>query len=112
MFADVPASTQPRIDFRRVRLDRGMGYYADALACARVILDEQSPLMGTGGHRAPSLLFPVEAVFEAFVAKHLAKQLAQSLILRAQARSHYVVRHQEQHGVGDDDVVGHGAGSH
>lgn len=96
VFADVPVSAQPRIDFQRVRLDRGMGYYADALAWTRLILDEESPLTGTGGHRAPSLLFPMEAVFEAFVAKHLAKQLARPLILKAQAHSHHLVRHHEQ----------------
>ena len=96
VFADVPASAQPRIDFQRVRLDRGMGYYVDALAWARLILDEESPLTGTGGHRAPSLLFPMEAVFEAFVAKHLARQLARPLILKTQARSHHLVRHREQ----------------
>lgn len=96
VFSDVPASAQPRIDFQRVRLDRGMGYYADALAWTRLILDEESPLTGTGGHRAPSLLFPMEAVFEAFVAKHLARQLAKPLILKTQARSHHLVRHCEQ----------------
>lgn len=96
VFADVPASAQPRIDFQRVRLDRGMGHYADALAWARLILDEESPLTGTGGHRAPSLLFPMESVFEAFVAKHLARQLARPLILKTQARSHHLVRHREQ----------------
>lgn len=96
VFADVPASVQPRIDFQRVRLDRGMGYYADALAWARLIIDEESPLTGTGGHRAPSLLFPMEAVFEAFVAKHLARQLPRPLALKTQARSHHLVRHREQ----------------
>lgn len=96
VFADVPVSTHPRIDFQRVRLDRGMGYYADALAWARLILDEESPLTGTGGHRAPSLLFPMESVFEAFVAKHLARRLARPLILKTQARTHYLVRHREQ----------------
>lgn len=96
VFADVPASAQPRIDLQRVRLDRGMGYYADALAWTRLILDEESPLTGAGGHRAPSLLFPMEAVFEAFVAKHLARQLARPLILKTQARSHHLVRHREQ----------------
>jgi 5-methylcytosine-specific restriction enzyme subunit McrC len=96
VFADVPASTQPRIDFQRLRLDRGMGCYADALAWARLILDEESPLTGTGGNHAPSLLFPMEAVFEAFVAKHLAKQLARPLILKTQAHRHHLVRHREQ----------------
>jgi len=96
VFADVSASAQPRIDFQRVRLERGMGYYANALAWARLILDEESPLTGTGGHRAPSLLFPMEAVFEAFVAKHLARQLTRPLVLKTQARSHHLVRHREQ----------------
>lgn len=96
VFADVPASVQPRIDFQRVRLDRGMGHYTDAMAWARLILDEASPLTGTGGHRAPSLLFPMEAVFEAFVAKHLARQLTLPLILKTQARTHHLVRHREQ----------------
>lgn len=96
VFANVPVSLDPEIDFQRVRVDRGMGYYADALAWARLILDEESPLTGAGQYRAPSLLFPMEAVFEAFVAKHLAKQLASPLILKAQVRSHHLVRHLEQ----------------
>jgi 5-methylcytosine-specific restriction enzyme subunit McrC len=93
VFVDVPVSSQPGVDFQRVRQDRGMVYYADALAWARLILDEASPLTGVGRHRAPSLLFPMEAVFEAFVAKHLAKQLSQPFVLKTQARSHHLVRH-------------------
>lgn len=96
VFAGVPVSVQPRIDFQRVRLDRGMGCYADALSWSRLILDEESPLTGAGGNRAPSLLFPMEAVFEAFVAKHLTRQLARPLTLKTQARSRYLVRHREQ----------------
>lgn len=96
VFADMPMSAQPQIDFQRVRLDRGMGYYADALAWARIILEQESPLTGAGVHHAPSLLFPMEAVFEAFVAKHLAKQVMKPLILKTQARSHHLVRHCEQ----------------
>jgi len=96
VFADVPVSTQPRIDFQRVRLDRGMGHYADALAWARLILNDESPLTGTGDHWAPSLLFPMEAVFEAYVAKYLARQLTRPLILKTQVHTHYLVRHLEQ----------------
>ena len=61
-----------------------------------VILDDESPLTGAGGHRAPSLLFPMEAVFEAYVAKHLARQLVHPFTLRTQARSFSLVRHLEQ----------------
>lgn len=96
VFAEVPASEHPATDFQRVRLDRGMAYYDGALAWARLILKDESPLTGTGGHHAPSLLFPMEAVFEAFVAKHLARQLGQGLTLRMQARSLSLVRHLEQ----------------
>jgi 5-methylcytosine-specific restriction enzyme subunit McrC len=79
-----------------VRLDRGMGYYADALAWARLILNEESPLTGSGRHTAPSLLFPMEALFEAYVAKHLARQLNPPLILKTQASCHHMVRHREK----------------
>ncbi|MCM2341160.1 McrC family protein [Rhodoferax sp.] len=96
VFANVPPSSQFGQDFQRVRLDRSMGHYADALAWARLILEDESPLTGTGRNRAPSLLFPMEAVFEAFVAKHLARQLAQPFTLKTKARSFSLVRHQEQ----------------
>lgn len=96
VFADVPVSERPTVDFARVRLDRGMGHYADALAWARLILEEESPLTGAGGHRAPSLLFPMEAVFEAYVAKNLARQLVHPFSLRTQAHGFSLVRHLEQ----------------
>lgn len=96
VFAEVPQSERPAVDFSRVRLNRGMGHYADALAWARLILGDESPLTGAGGHQAPSLLFPMEAVFEAYVAKHLARQLAPPFTLRTQARSFSLVRHLEQ----------------
>ncbi len=96
IFADIPPSSQVREDFKKTRLDRGMGHYVDALAWARLILDEESPLTGSGHHSAPSLLFPMEAVFEAFVAKHLHRQLIPPFTLKAQASTHHLVRHKEQ----------------
>ena len=94
VFAEVPESMQPRLDFQRVRLERDMGYYADALAWARLILNEESPLTGAGEHSAPSLLFPMEKVFEAFVARHLPRQLAQPYRLQQQASSLSLVLHE------------------
>jgi 5-methylcytosine-specific restriction enzyme subunit McrC len=96
VFADVPVSSVSGLDFLRVRLDRGMGYYADALAWARLILDEVSPLTGTGKYLAPSLLFPMEKVFETFVARHLARQLRRPCKLTTQASGRNLVRHREQ----------------
>jgi 5-methylcytosine-specific restriction enzyme subunit McrC len=96
VFVDVPPSDQPSQDFERVRLDRGMAHYDYALAWARLILNDESPLTGSGQHFAPSLLFPMEAVFEALVAKHLARQLVPAWRLRTQARSLSLVRHRGQ----------------
>lgn len=96
VFADVPVSDQSSADFQRVRIDRSMSHYEGALAWARLVLGNESPLTGSGNHSAPSLLFPMEALFEAFVAKHLQKQVSHGFVLKTQARSHYLVRHQEQ----------------
>jgi 5-methylcytosine-specific restriction enzyme subunit McrC len=96
VFADVPISERPSVDLLRVRLDRGMAHYSDALAWARLILEHESPLTGTGGHRSPSLLFPMEAVFEAFVAKHLKRQISIPFHLKPQVKTFSLVRHLEQ----------------
>jgi 5-methylcytosine-specific restriction enzyme subunit McrC len=95
-FADIAPSRHPALDFSRVRRDRGMVYYDDALAWARLILSEHTPLTGAGQHEAPSLLFPMEAVFEAFVAEHLPRQLPRSFVLKSQVRSEYLIAHRQQ----------------
>jgi 5-methylcytosine-specific restriction enzyme subunit McrC len=59
-------------------------------------LNDQSPLSSSGGYDAPSLLFPMEAVFEAYVAKHLQKQLISPHVLKTQARGHHLVTHRDQ----------------
>lgn len=97
VFADVPPSVQVRADLQRVRFGRGMSHYADAIDWSRLILQDESPLTGAGANDAPSLLFPMEALFEAFVAQHLARQLRQPLVLKTQAQLHHLIRHQ-----GDD----------
>ncbi|KPQ24668.1 McrC family protein [Halomonas sp. HL-93] len=93
VFAEVPVSDVPARDFQQVRLDRGMTQYAGALAWARLILENSSPLTGMGNHHAPSLMFPMEVVFEAYVAKHLARQLAPSFTLKTQTRVFSLVKH-------------------
>jgi 5-methylcytosine-specific restriction enzyme subunit McrC len=94
VFADVPQSSDVAQDMQRIRFDRGMGYYESALDWARLILQGMSPISGTGQHHAPSLLFPMEAVFEAYVEKHLARQLQDGYVLKAQASSQHLVAHE------------------
>lgn len=96
VFAEVPLSVNVTQDIQRIRLDRGMSYYESALDWAKLILRGLSPISGVGDHHAPSLLFPMEALFEAYVEKHLAKQLSGDFVLKAQASSQHLVSHEDQ----------------
>ena len=93
-FSSVPLPRSLQADLQRIRVDRGMDHYHDAVAWMRLILGDRSPLTGAGQHSAFSLLFPMEAVFEAYVGKHLSKQLHESCRFRTQASSFTLVKHQ------------------
>jgi 5-methylcytosine-specific restriction enzyme subunit McrC len=93
VFCEVPVTKVPAVDFQLVDLDRDMGYYASALAWATLILQGHSPLTGSGKNEAPSMLFPMQDVFEAYVAKHLKAQLNPSFSLQKQPRSLSLVRY-------------------
>lgn len=101
-FADIPASVAPVNDLQKVRLDRGMGHYAEAMEWTRWVLDHLAPVPESGATNAPALMYPMEALFEAYVAKHLRKQLNQpeqglKFRLREQVRSECLVKHEEKH---------------
>jgi 5-methylcytosine-specific restriction enzyme subunit McrC len=96
VFNEVPESVNFQQDIQAIRLVRGMSYYEHALDWAKLILYGLSPLTGAGNKNAPSLLFPMETLFEAYVEKHLRKQLTSGLVLKAQVRSQYLVEHQKQ----------------
>jgi len=96
VFEEVPESVNFQQDIQAIRLDRGMSYYGIALDWAKLILSGLSPLTGTGKNHAPSLLFPMEAVFEAYVEKYIRKQIANGFTLKSQVRSKYLVEHQQQ----------------
>lgn len=96
VFADIPTSADIAQDFQKLRLDRGMVQYEPALDWARLILAGDAPLPAAAKHAAPSLLFPMEKVFEAFVAKHLRKQLEDGYTLKAHSSAEYLVKHQAE----------------
>jgi len=96
VFSDVPISKVPAVDLQLVHLDRDMGYYTGALAWAKLILAGLSPLTGSGQNEAPSMLFPMQDVFEAYVAKHLKSQLHESFALQKQPRSLSLVTHKNK----------------
>ncbi|MGC9458847.1 McrC family protein [Vibrio genomosp. F10] len=95
-FADVPFSTSIKQDFMRIKVDRGMSYYQAPLAWSKIILDGLSPLSMKGDSEALSLLFPMEAVFESYVASVLRDSLPDGFELSTQARSEYLVSHNKR----------------
>jgi 5-methylcytosine-specific restriction enzyme subunit McrC len=95
VFAEIPESTDIAADLKNKRIDRGMHHYEPALAWAELILRGYSPLTGSGKTAAPSLMFPMAEVFEAYVAQQLTRQLRPGLILTRQARKQYLVTHRQ-----------------
>lgn len=95
-FADIPISRNIRNDFSAMRIDRGMDYYDKPLAWTRLILNEDNPLAMDGSLNAMSLLFPMESVFESYVADILRRQLKDDFYLREQVQSKSLVRHKDE----------------
>ncbi len=92
-FSNVPLPISLQADLQRIRVGRGMEHYHEAVAWMRLILADMSPLTGAGKHSVLSLLFPMEAVFEAYVGKHLRRQLCEPYRFRTQSRSFSLVKH-------------------
>lgn len=97
LFQEIPLSGNVKQDFALTKFARGMEYYQQPLAWARLILEGLSPLIMQGNAKALSLLFPMEAVFESFVAKVLKNQLNDGFELREQPQTQQLVTH------GDDN---------
>jgi 5-methylcytosine-specific restriction enzyme subunit McrC len=90
-FDEIPLSIDYKNDFSAIKLTRGMKHYEGPISWARLILEGFSPQSMLGSHNAFSLLFPMEAVFENFVAKYLHQQVSQPLKLSAQVQSKTLV---------------------
>lgn len=92
-FDSIPPSKVPKQDFAKVNVDRGMDYYQSPLAWAKLILEGLSPLSMKGQANAQSLLFPMEAVFEGYVASVLNESQPEGSTLSTQISTEYLVSH-------------------
>lgn len=75
-FGDVCASTAYAADFARMRKDRNRREYARLMEWARVFLLGQSFTGYSGAHSALALLFPMERLFEDYVAHHIRRKFS------------------------------------
>lgn len=74
-FDGVPGTTDPRTDLQRMQRDRLVQHYAPAMPLCKLILFGLNPLTKQGENQVISMLFPMETVFEAYVAAKLPLQL-------------------------------------
>lgn len=93
---ELPASRDARRDFALWRDDRLMAHYRAIRPWCELILNQHLPQAVHGGWRGISFLFPMERLFEDYVAGWLERRLRPGAQLRTQAREHYLCTHQER----------------
>ncbi|HAM5844967.1 TPA: McrC family protein [Escherichia coli] len=92
-FDGIPLSQDIESDINSLRIDRSMNYYNEPIAWAQVILRGMSPRALQGNIKTLSLLFPMETVFESFVAQTLQGELPPHLKIKSQASVYSLVKH-------------------
>lgn len=92
-FDEVPQSQDYLKDFGLWRTSRDMVYYQSLLPWLKLILNQYSPFAVKGEQAGISFLFPMEKVFESYVAKQLQLALPNGYSLRTQL-SHVHLAHQ------------------
>ncbi|MCU8462383.1 McrC family protein [Vibrio vulnificus] len=90
---DILCSNNYALDFRQWSKDRSLVHYRSVKPWCELILSYQSPISLSGRHNGISMLFPMENLFERYVAIRLGKSLQPSLKLKTQASSCSLVTH-------------------
>jgi len=83
-FESVDYSDSYESDFSKCISDRSMSHYDKALSWCRVLLKGNSFTAFAGSEVALALLFPMEKIFESFVAAKFRKHLGSGVSLRTQ----------------------------
>ncbi|PZO20000.1 MAG: restriction endonuclease [Burkholderiales bacterium] len=94
--AEIPASRQVEPDLRAWGQDRLLAHYRPVRPWCELILGEHMPIALAGDFQGLSLLFPMEKLFEQYVARWLRQQLPADAVLRTPARSQYLCLHEQQ----------------
>ena len=90
-FEFVEPSTNYDKDFLNVSIDRNTKDYEMLMKWSKVFLKNKSFTTFSGTEKARSLLFPMEKVFEAYVAKHMKKVFGRvGWEVSAQDKGHYL----------------------
>ena len=90
---ELPVSKDVAGDFRLWRSDRLMAHYQDIRPWCEVVLGNQMPTAQRGRRRGISLLFPMERLFEEYVALRIGAQLPGGTRMKRHAASKFLCRH-------------------
>jgi 5-methylcytosine-specific restriction enzyme subunit McrC len=96
VFNDIEKSIDYKSDFRKWSADRTLAHYRDIKPWCELILSQQSPITMSGINNGVSFLFPMEVLFERYVAAKLKRQLTKPLRLTEQTQSKALTKHKEQ----------------
>tara|TARA_B110000211_G_scaffold231181_1_gene292264 strand:+ start:207 stop:1517 length:1311 start_codon:yes stop_codon:yes gene_type:complete len=100
VFEEVPKSHDIAGDFQKVRIDRGMKHYQEVLAWTKLLLSGLGPTASAGNFNTLSLLYPMERIFEDYVAHCLHKKMPQSFPegsrLKTQVGGKALVKHNDK----------------
>lgn len=94
-FDSIPTSTQINADFSRWSSQRDMVHYRAAKPWVELILLREAPWFLQGKWQGISLLFPMEKLFERYVAARLRQKLNQSYSLVEQSSKHSLIAKHE-----------------
>ena len=105
-FAEVETSTDYKSDFAKYVPDRNMKDYSTALLWSRVFLMGKSFTSFSGSEVALALLFPMETLFESYVATLLKKHLTPiGYTVSAQDKSYYLFDDPKRFAMRPDIVI-------
>jgi len=92
MFDEIPVSRNKKMDFSKWQLkDRPMVHYRPLKRWCELVLNQQSPFSLAGDSSGLSFLFPMNVLFEKYVAVVLRKQLKEGYELEEQVASKNLV---------------------
>lgn len=96
LFQDVPSSSDIDSDFKQWRTDRLMAHYQPVRPWCELILYRQMPFSLVGQWHGISMLFPMEKLFERYVAAALRTTISSKARLITQAASQSLCLHQNK----------------
>lgn len=84
LFDDIDFSTNVTADFDKCSSDRSMSHYNKALSWCRLFLMGKSFTSYSGSEVAIALLFPMERIFENYIATRLRRHVTRDMKIRTQ----------------------------